>query len=133
VLIDALSYVSTWDASANSPALASSSGTKGYVYRVSTAGSTTLDSVTSWAAGEFAVFDGAAWVKAQPSRRHEAGVIAMLAVRLAESFGVAPGAVLARDASNGWTSIQADFIVPAANTFDIGIVRVPSRRYGEII
>ncbi len=128
-LISALEYQSTWNASTNSPALASSSGTKGYVYRVATAGSTTLDDVASWAANDFAVFDGTAWVKGKSSRRHDAAVSALLAMRLAEDFGSEPGAVLVRDARDGWTVIQADYIVPATNAFDRGLSSMPSQRY----
>jgi len=128
-LISALEYQSTWNASTNSPALASSTGTKGTVYRVATAGSTTLDDVTSWSVDDFAVFDGASWVKGKSSRRHDAAVAALLAMRLAEDFGREPSAVLVRDARDGWTVIQADFIVPATNAFDRGLSSMPSQRY----
>jgi hypothetical protein len=59
----ALSYQGTWDASANVPALASSTGTKGYFYTVATAGSTTLDGISTWSVGDKAVFDGTVWEK----------------------------------------------------------------------
>ena len=51
-----LSYQGTWNASTNSPALASGVGTPGYYYIVSTAGSTNLDGITDWAVGDWAVF-----------------------------------------------------------------------------
>ena len=41
-----LSYQGTWDALANSPALASGVGTKGYYYVVSVAGNTNLGSIS---------------------------------------------------------------------------------------
>ena len=41
-----LNYQGTWDALANSPALASSVGTKGYYYVVSVAGNTNLNGIT---------------------------------------------------------------------------------------
>ena len=51
-----LSYQGTWNASTNSPALASGVGTPGYYYIVDTAGSTNLDGITDWAVGDWAVF-----------------------------------------------------------------------------
>jgi len=55
-LLGLLSYQSTWNASTNSPALASGVGTPGYYYIVSVAGSTNLDGITDWAVGDWAVF-----------------------------------------------------------------------------
>lgn len=63
----ALVYQSTWNASTNTPALASGVGTKGDYYVVSVAGSTTLDGVNDWAVGDWAVFNGAVWEKADHS------------------------------------------------------------------
>lgn len=128
-LIDALIYQGAWNASTNMPALASSSGTKGQVYRVSNAGATALDLVTSWVVDDFLVFDGVSWLKSQASSRHESAIIAMLAVRIADEFGREPGSVLVRDARNGWLALQADYIIPAANTFDSGLTKMPSQRY----
>jgi len=59
----ALSYQGTWNASANTPTLASGVGTKGYYYVVSVAGSTNLDGITDWQIGDWAVFNGTAWQK----------------------------------------------------------------------
>ena len=59
----ALSYQGTWDANANSPALASGVGTKGYYYVVSVAGSTNLDGTTLWGVGDWATFNGTIWQK----------------------------------------------------------------------
>jgi len=130
-LIAALDYQGTWNASTNSPTLASSDGTAGYWYRVSTAGSTTLDDVTSWSVDDAAVYDGADWLKGQSSRGYEGGVVAMLAVRLAEDYGVTPGPILHRDAASGWAAILAAFFVPPAAQFEGAIIRTPGRRYFE--
>ena len=51
-----LTYQGTWNASTNSPTLASATGTAGYYYIVSVAGSTNLDGITDWAVGDWAVF-----------------------------------------------------------------------------
>lgn len=59
--IGALNYKGTWNASTNTPALASGVGTKGDYYVVSVAGSTTLDGVSTWGVGDWAAFNGTAW------------------------------------------------------------------------
>jgi len=58
-----LNYQGTWNAATNTPALASGVGTKGYYYKVSTAGSTSLDGISNWLVGDDVVFDGTTWDK----------------------------------------------------------------------
>ena len=62
-VLGALSYQGTWNASTNTPTLASGVGTKGYYYVVSVAGSTNLDGITDWKIGDWAVYNGTAWQK----------------------------------------------------------------------
>jgi len=62
-VIGALSYQGTWNANTNTPTLVSSSGTKGYYYVVSVAGSTNLNGITDWQVGDWAVYNGSAWQK----------------------------------------------------------------------
>jgi hypothetical protein len=62
-VLGALSYQGTWNASTNTPTLASGVGTKGYYYVVSVAGSTNLDGITDWVVGDWAVYNGTAWQK----------------------------------------------------------------------
>jgi hypothetical protein len=52
----ALIYKGIWNASTNSPALASGVGTIGSYYIVSTSGNTNLDGITDWVTGDWAVF-----------------------------------------------------------------------------
>ena len=59
----AVSYQGTWNASTNTPTLVSSVGTKGEYYVVSVSGSTNLDGVTDWVAGDWAIFNGTVWEK----------------------------------------------------------------------
>jgi hypothetical protein len=59
--IGALNYKGTWNASTNTPTLASGVGTKGDYYQVSVAGSTTLDGISNWGVGDVAAFNGATW------------------------------------------------------------------------
>jgi hypothetical protein len=61
--IGALNYKGTWNASTNSPALASGVGSKGDYYVVSVAGNTNLDGETLWGVGDWAAFNGTEWQK----------------------------------------------------------------------
>jgi hypothetical protein len=63
--IGALNYKGTWNASANTPALASSVGTKGDYYVVSVAGSTTLNGISNWGVGDWAAFNGTTWQRVE--------------------------------------------------------------------
>ena len=47
-LVGAVVYQGVWNASTNTPALASGVGTKGSYYKVSVAGTTSIDGVASW-------------------------------------------------------------------------------------
>lgn len=62
-VVGSMTYQGTWNASTNTPILTSSVGTKGFVYRVTTSGSTNLDGTTDWKAGDFVVFNGNTWDK----------------------------------------------------------------------
>lgn len=61
----------------------------------------------------------------------EAGVVALLAVRLAEDYGKTPGPILARDADRGEKQLQAAFLSVPRSTFDLGLTRTPSQRRVE--
>lgn len=62
-----LNYQGTWNASTNTPTLASSTGTNGYYYVVSVAGSTNLNGITDWQAGDWLIFNGSSWQKIDQS------------------------------------------------------------------
>ena len=62
-VLGALSYQGTWNATTNTPTLTSSTGTKGYYYVVSVAGTTNLNGITDWQVGDWAVYNGSAWQK----------------------------------------------------------------------
>ncbi len=63
--IGALNFKGTWDANANSPALASSVGTKGDYYVVGTAGTTNLNGISNWGIGDWATFNGSIWQRVE--------------------------------------------------------------------
>ena len=58
-------YQGTWNASTNIPALTSSVGTNNNYYIVSTAGTTTLNGISLWSVGDWAIFNSttSAWEK----------------------------------------------------------------------
>ena len=62
-VVGGMKYQGVWNATTNTPTLASGAGTQGYYYVVSVAGSTNLDGITDWVAGDWAVYNGAAWQK----------------------------------------------------------------------
>lgn len=60
-------FIGTWDASTNTPTLsdggATTSPDQGDYYRVSVAGTTTLDGENDWGIGDWVIFDGTQWAK----------------------------------------------------------------------
>ena len=62
-VLGALKYQGVWNASTNTPTLASGVGTQGYYYVVDVAGSTNLDGITDWKVGDWAIFNGSVWQK----------------------------------------------------------------------
>lgn len=92
-LLGAVVYQGTWNASTNTPALASGVGTKGYAYKVSVAGTTTLDGVGAWVVGDWVIFDGTAWDKidGNPSEvTSVAGRTGAVTLAVADISGAAP-------------------------------------------
>ena len=59
----AVVYQGTWNATTNTPALASGVGTKGYYYKVSVAGTAAIDGNSQWNVGDTIIFDGSTWDK----------------------------------------------------------------------
>ena len=62
-LIGGTTYKGTWNASTNTPTLASSVGVDGNYYIVSVAGSTNLNGITDWKLGDWVIFHGGTWQK----------------------------------------------------------------------
>jgi hypothetical protein len=63
--IGALNYKGTWNASTNTPTLASGAGTKGDYYVVNVAGTTTLDGISTWGVGDWATYNGSVWQRVE--------------------------------------------------------------------
>jgi hypothetical protein len=62
-----LSYQGTWNASTNTPTLASGVGVQNHYYVVSVAGTTNLDGVSDWQVNDWALFNGSVWQKIDQS------------------------------------------------------------------
>ncbi len=62
-VLGAVVYQGVWNASTNSPTLASGVGTKGWYYKVNTAGTTTIDGNSQWNVGDMIIFNGTTWDK----------------------------------------------------------------------
>lgn len=62
------------------------------------------------------------------SIEHEAGVKAMLAVRLSDDYAKTISAQLQSDAMAGWNAIQADYLMPDIAPVDYALRNMPSQR-----
>lgn len=62
--------------------------------------------------------------------RHEEGIVALLAVRLAPDYGKVPPAQVLSDAEKGWDSLLAEYIRPPDAQFDTALLNMPSQRTG---
>jgi len=61
--ITPFNFIGTWNATTNTPPLVSSVGTSGDLYVVSVAGTHNLNGITSWAVGDWVLFNGSVWQK----------------------------------------------------------------------
>ncbi len=57
---------------------------------------------------------------------HEEGVVAMLAMRLADEYGAVPGQIVIRDADRGMARLQAAYLSAPLAKFDTALKTVPS-------
>ena len=95
-----LSYQGTWNASTNSPTLASSTGTNGYYYIVATAGSTNLNGITDWQIGDWLLFNGSVWQKIDQTNLVTSVAGRTGAVTLSTSDISGLGTIATQDANN---------------------------------
>jgi hypothetical protein len=101
--IGALNYKGTWNASTNTPTLASGVGTKGDYYVVSVAGSTTLDGISNWGIGDLATFNGSVWQRVEGGAD---GNFVNLSVSSTSTLsGLTASTALALDASKNIVSV----------------------------
>ena len=121
-------YEGEWDASANIPALVSGVGTKGFTYKVTTAGTTMLDGNNAWNVGDYVTFNGDVWDQLTGGALVAAGIVdasaagrAMLTAANAAAQAALLTNVLKADAtaqiSAGYTLAPKDNGVFSTGTF----------------
>ena len=134
-LVGAMVYQGVWNASTNSPTLVTSTGTKGNYYKVSVAGTTSIDGIASWNIGDLIIFDGSTWDKVEGGSSEvtsvfgRVGAVTLLSSDVTTALGFTP-----YDATNptGYqTSGQvssaisaAAYSLPTATTTTLGGVKV---------
>lgn len=106
-LVGAVVYQGTWNSGTNTPALAGGVGTKGNYYKVSVAGTSTIDGISQWNVGDTIIFDGTAWDKIDGVQNEVIsvaglyGVISSSALKSALAIGTSDISSLALVASSG--------------------------------
>jgi len=97
----AMSYQGVWNASTNTPTLASGTGTKGAMYKVSVAGTTALDGYNDWAVGDFVVFNGTTWDGIDGDKSEVTSVAGRIGAVVLAIADISGGAPLASPAFTG--------------------------------
>jgi hypothetical protein len=111
-----VNYQGTWDASANTPTLTSSVGTKGHYYVVSVAGSTNLNGITNWGVGDWAVFNGSAWQRVEGGADGNfVNLSASGTASFANGTASAPSITITNDTNTGIFSPAADTLSVSTN------------------
>ena len=62
--LDSVVYQGAWNASTNTPTITGATGTKGHYYVVSVSGTTSIDGETDWVVGDWIIYNGVSWEKA---------------------------------------------------------------------
>jgi hypothetical protein len=111
--VGGLSYEGTWNASTNTPTLASGTGTNGYYYVVATAGSTNLDGITDWQIGDWLIFNGTVWQKIDQSNlvtsvNGQTGAVSLSTTNISEGTNQYYTDARARAAISAGTGISYD-------------------------
>jgi hypothetical protein len=108
-----LDYQGTWNASTNSPSLASGVGTTNYYYIVGTSGSTNLDGITDWVVGDWVIFNGTAWQKIDQTNlvvsvNGQTGAVSLTSTNISEGTNLYFTNARARGALSAGTGISYD-------------------------
>lgn len=102
-LLGGVRYQGTWNATTNSPTIpAAAAGNKGYYYKVSVAGTTTIDGISEWAAGDWIISNGTTWDKVDSTDQ------------VSSVFGL-QGTVTTASLTENTTPADADMMVGRSN------------------
>ena len=71
---DFVTYIAPWDASTNTPDLNTVTPTKGDFYNITVDGTTNIDGISSWIAGEYILYNGTRWEKSDVALPNTSGV-----------------------------------------------------------
>lgn len=119
-VLGTLQYQGAWNASTNTPSLSSGSGTQGHYYVVSAAGTTSLDGISDWEVGDWAVYNGSAWEKIDNSDKVSSVNGATGAVVLDETdVGAAAATHASQHLSGGADSIKLDDLAAPDDNTDL--------------
>jgi hypothetical protein len=114
--IGALNYKGTWNASTNTPTLASGVGTKGDYYQVSVAGSTSIDGISNWGVGDVIAFNGTTWQRIEGGADLNGVNLSVSGVAsFAAGNAAAPSQTPSGDQNTGVFYPSADTIAEATN------------------
>lgn len=115
-----LSYQGTWNASTNTPTLASGVGVQNHYYVVSVAGTTNLDGITDWQVNDWALFNGSVWQKIDQSDLVVSvnGQTGVVVLDVTDISGAVPNTVnvLAGTGMTGGGALTGNVTITLANT-----------------
>ena len=119
-------YKGSWNANTNTPTITSGTGTQGNYYVVTTAGTTTIDGVSSWAVGDWIIFNGTVWEKipnvdAITSVNGQTGVVSLTTSNINEGTNLYYTDARARAAISLTTSGSS-----GASTYSSGVLNIPT-------
>jgi hypothetical protein len=123
-----LSYQGTWNATTNTPTLASSTGTNGYYYIVATAGNTNLNGITDWQVGDWLMFNGSVWQKIDQTNsvtsvNGQTGAVSVGTVTSVSALTLGTtGTDLSSTVANGTTTPTITLNVPTASATNRGVL-----------
>ena len=119
-------YKGSWNASTNTPTITSGTGTSGNYYVVTTAGTTTIDGISSWAVGDWIIFNGTVWEKIQnvdavTSVNSQTGAVNLTTSNISEGTNLYYTDARARAAISLTTNNAS-----GAATYSSGVLNIPN-------
>lgn len=128
------SYKGTWNATTNAPTIVSGVGVNGDFYKVATAGTTTIDGVSSWAIGDEIRFGSTTWQKiANSAAVSSVNSLTGAVVITAASLGAATTATLAASGGSDTIGYVSGGTSPVATTVQAKLRQTVSvKDYGAV-